>query len=325
MHLPRQELPPETISVTFVGTPEQWAALKKKHGAALASQLRNFFQVRPEVVYAWLAFLKEVHPSYADVVIDDNPDVRATLAGLERTCMSQVHIVADQTAIDIQAGLGGDVAHARDPGMVDPDGADADTDSGVDSDGGADGGAGTTIVTGGDGSAGSAACSGSAAGAPVATAVGGAATTGPHAGADDAAADDAAADDDDNGATRDRAVDDKDRTRQVKVVASARTNEGKNSTTFTSAQPGSVSTLFAAEDRDDDDDGLFGPSSPLSLPSVALPQPPDSLETATTTRREGMAPESLNLARACHADLRMDDAEESHAADEGDDGDENEE
>jgi hypothetical protein len=114
------DLPPETLSITFVGTPEEWATLKRRHGAALRRRLRDFFQVRPNVVFEWLSFLKAVHPAYADVVIRDGAEVRAALDALEDTTLSQVYIVAEPSAIEVQAGLGGDVAHARDTGMMDP-------------------------------------------------------------------------------------------------------------------------------------------------------------------------------------------------------------
>jgi hypothetical protein len=121
LHLPRLELPPDSLSVTFVGTAPDWDALKRRHGVALRNKLREFFDVRPEVVLQWLRFFKATHPAYADIVVHDSEAVRERLLKLPDHLMSQVHIVSEPSALDVQAALGGDVAHARDPGMMDPD------------------------------------------------------------------------------------------------------------------------------------------------------------------------------------------------------------
>ena len=106
---PRRSLSSQ-LMIQFYGTKEQWQQKYRKMGK---QQLLNFIKIRPDVVFRWLRALKALNPLYADIVIDDTPQVRADLQQIETSVLESIQFVSDDAlAIDAEA-CQDDVAHAR--------------------------------------------------------------------------------------------------------------------------------------------------------------------------------------------------------------------
>ena len=87
--LPRQDVL-QSFAVVFVGSKKQYADRRK----FIAEQL----QVRLPVMLAWLRFLKVVHPSYHDVVIDDSVQCEHITDAL----ISYAHIADSRLAASLE-------------------------------------------------------------------------------------------------------------------------------------------------------------------------------------------------------------------------------
>ena len=119
--LPRPDIIPEVLSVSFVGTRQQYARIGGQPGSAsrerLMTALAPVLQVRPVVVYQWLRFLKAHNPFYQTVVIqgEDDPQFveRMQQSSARLVDHSWDNIIDDTAILNVQAAVGADAANVR--------------------------------------------------------------------------------------------------------------------------------------------------------------------------------------------------------------------
>ena len=87
----------ECLSVAFVGSQLQWAALvaDKQH------RIFHPIDVRCDVIYMWMDALIALHSRYRDVVIDKSPEMRASLEEIPEELIKRATIIGHESEIQI--------------------------------------------------------------------------------------------------------------------------------------------------------------------------------------------------------------------------------
>ena len=91
--LPRVDGVTKFLSVCFVGSRLEWEAFVPSFRTAVQQLI-----VRPNVVYSWLYYLKQINPFYKDIEIVDNEALREALASITTQLINNT-VVMDSTII----------------------------------------------------------------------------------------------------------------------------------------------------------------------------------------------------------------------------------
>lgn len=87
----------DTISIAFVGSDLQWAAMAVNKSHRAFKPIR----VRSAVIYMWLAALKACNSRYRDITIDDSEEMTATLESIPNQLIQKATVVGDKCEIEI--------------------------------------------------------------------------------------------------------------------------------------------------------------------------------------------------------------------------------
>jgi hypothetical protein len=99
---PRHEELEKSLSVSFVGTRQQWDALVPNP----SSRCFRDIMVRPDVVYKWLYVLKIFSPYYKDILIHDTPEIRKKLEDIPEVLLKHATIITGESEIFIDRIIG---------------------------------------------------------------------------------------------------------------------------------------------------------------------------------------------------------------------------
>ena len=103
--LPRVEGIAKVISVCFVGSNLVWEAFQPTFKTAVPDLV-----VRPDVVYSWLHYLKQVNPLYKDIEIVDTLAVREALQSLTDQLISNAVVMDDGILTDMETVIAEETA-----------------------------------------------------------------------------------------------------------------------------------------------------------------------------------------------------------------------
>ncbi|KAI9551001.1 hypothetical protein GHT06_005557 [Daphnia sinensis] len=93
---PRADGLPAFISIAFIGAKAQWDAL-------LPNRFRHIHEmdVRKDVVFSWLRALKHLNHFYANITIDDTPEMEASLEHIVDDLIKHARVVSDDVGIAV--------------------------------------------------------------------------------------------------------------------------------------------------------------------------------------------------------------------------------
>lgn len=83
-------------------------------GDAIFSKQLEQTRVRPQVIFAWLHFLHAVNPFYANIAIDESPEMVAQLENIPKQLLAQAAKIGDSVTVGIDAVVASDIAGVRD-------------------------------------------------------------------------------------------------------------------------------------------------------------------------------------------------------------------
>ena len=106
---PRSDMD-EVIRVQFIGGKASWERMMPMLGADSGP-----LQIRPLVVFSWLRRLKETHPLYARIIIDDGEQSVARMEAAIERILSGAIVTDDAASANIERAARSDVAAACDP------------------------------------------------------------------------------------------------------------------------------------------------------------------------------------------------------------------
>ncbi len=87
----------DTLSIAFVGSRLQWAALEPQK----SHQMFKPIQVHSEAIFMWLKALKAFNSRYADISIDDSEDMSVKLEHIPKELIKNAAIVDHESEIMI--------------------------------------------------------------------------------------------------------------------------------------------------------------------------------------------------------------------------------
>ncbi len=130
--LPRLSVDASMLSIIFVGSSEQFDALRQVPARGGKSKLESLvgglIRVRADVVFDWLEWLRVVNPGYSGMnIAPRTPEACAALNQIEQTVLDAASLVDNATAVQLEEQLCGpeaDIAGAR--RAEDPDHRDAE-------------------------------------------------------------------------------------------------------------------------------------------------------------------------------------------------------
>ena len=94
---PRHDELEKSLSVSFVGTRQQWDALVPHPSS---HRFRDIL-IRADVVYDWLHALETLNPYYKDIIIHDTSEISKKLEDIPKVLQSHATVITGQTEIFI--------------------------------------------------------------------------------------------------------------------------------------------------------------------------------------------------------------------------------